>query len=232
MKIDWLVAGVLALVGLALLVLAKRRTQPRAWADWAVVSGGLRQALVEWLRVHTSVHLRALSRALRFARDEHERRGGRPAEVRRGLNEADELAGRHVHFGLSRLERWRGVARALSTLRPLPPLPAGALHAPPLRRLALAQRLAAGLLPDGSRFLFGLRVQGLALHVAGWTFDAARRRAAREDGLARALAQMEAGRDDLGALDAQALRIFECLLASLPEDDGASGSGSADLPAR
>ena len=221
MKIDWLVAGALALVSLALLVFAKWRAQPRSWADWGVVSGDVRQAMVEWLRVHTSVHLRVLGRALRFARDEHDKRDGRPAEVRRALNEADDVAGRHVHFGLSRLERWRGVARTLATLRPLPPLPVSALHTSPLRRLVFLQRVAAAPLSDGSRFLLGLRVQGWALHVVGWTFDASRRRAAREGGLTRALGEMEAGRDDLSALDDQALRIFECLLASLPDTGGA-----------
>jgi hypothetical protein len=221
-EIDWLVAGALALVSLALLVVAKRHTERDAWADWDVVRGDVRAAMLEWLRVHTSVHLRALSRALRLARHEHEQSDGRPGEVRRALNEADDVAARHVYFGLERLRRWRRVARTLATLRPLPPLPAKAVKAPPLRRMAHWQRFVAAPLSDDGRFLFGLRVQGLALHVVGWSFDAARRRAARDDRLARALGEMETGRDDLAALDAQALTIFECLLASLPSEEGES----------
>jgi hypothetical protein len=226
-EIDWLLAGALALASLALLVVAKWRTERDAWSDWDVVRGDVRAAMLEWLRVHTSVHLRALSRALRLARYEHEQPDGRPGEVRRALNEADDVAGRHVYFGLERLRRWRRVARTLATLRPLPPLPASAVHTLPLRRLALAQRLGAALLADGGRFLFGLRVQGLALRMVGWAFDAARRRAARDARLARALGEMETGRDDLAALDGQALTIFECLLASLPSEDASTRDGSA-----
>lgn len=220
MTIDWQVASALLFVGIALLILVRWRTERHAWSDWDVVLGDVRQAMVEWLRLHTGAHLRLLERALRLAQHAHAH--DQPGETRRVLGEADDHAGRHVHFGLLRLQCWHDVASTLATLHPLPPLPAHTFRAGPLRRLARVEWLLALPLSSSGRFLLGLRVQRLALELVGFAFAAARRRATHDVGLARALGDMQAGHDDLATLDTRAVRTFECLLRSLPDDDSSA----------
>lgn len=212
MDLNWLLAAVPALLGVLFLIGAKQRSERGAWRDWDAILDDDERAIVDWLRLHTSVHLRVLGGALRVARDDYEH--GRHDDARHVLREVDAHAERHIHMGLARLARWEDVTRPLAALRPLPALPARDLRLHPLRRLARLQRLAALLLSDTARFLLGLRVQRAALHMLGWAFAAALRRAQRDSGLARALDEMAVGHHDLDVLDAQAALMLECLLAA------------------
>lgn len=222
MHLNWLLAAIPALLGVLFLVMAKRRSERVAWRAWRAVVGDDDRAIVDWLQMQTDVHLRALAGALRVARDDHEH--GHYEDVRHVLQEVDAHAERHIQQGLGRLSRWEDLARPLAALRPLPSLPTRDLSLRPLRRLARLQGLAGVLMTDTARFLLGLRTQRAALHIIGWAFAAALRRAEQDVQLTRALDEMSTGHDDLAVLDAQAVLTLTCLLASL-RDEPTAASG-------
>lgn len=217
MLLDWSWAALLAaLVALSVFV-DHAQAERRAWPAWALTLGGPRQALLDWLRVNTGVHLDTLEGVLRVARDDHAQ--GRTGDALDVLGEAHAIAVRHVRLLRGWLQRWADVVRALSALAPAPPLPDDPSRLPPIRHLARLQRLGDTLLPTRTlRFRARVQIQRTALKWVGRQSAIASRRARHPGQLGQALDQFDAAHHDLVTLDSHALSTFEHVLLSLPED--------------
>ncbi len=214
---NWHVAALVALFIVACVARAHRDAGRRAWPAWHVALTGSRQSLLQWMRLNTRIHLQTLDGTIRVAREDHAL--GHPADALRVIDQADALAARHVRWVRAWLERWSDVAVVLTNLAPTPPLPASPGRLPPLRKLALAQRVSQVVLPTRAlRFKATVRIQRLGLKLAAWNSAAATLRARRTSQIDTALDDLEATCTDLVALDAHATTTFEQLLRSLPED--------------
>ena len=217
MLLDWLWAAMLATLVVVSVFLDHAEAERRSWPAWALALGGPRQALHDWLRVNTGVHLGTLEGILRVARDDHA--CGRDADALDVIAEAHTVAVRHVRLLRAWLQRWTDVVRALSALAPAPPLPQGPSRLPPIRHLARLQRLGDTLLPTRAlRFRARVHIQRTALKWVGRSSAVASRRARHPGQLGQALDQLDAARHDLATLDAQTLSTFEHVLMSLPEN--------------